>query len=866
MGEVYRATDTKLGRDVAIKILPSEVAGDSERLARFQREAHLLASLNHPHIAAIYGLEEAGGKPFLVLELVEGEDLQQRLERGAIPVEEALEIARQIAEGLEGAHEKGIVHRDLKPANVMLTPDGKVKVLDFGLAKAWEGDPVTDSSSGLSQSPTLAHSGTQAGVILGTAAYMSPEQARGKPVDKRADNWGFGVLLFEMLAGRRLFSGETVSDVLAAVLKEEPPWEELPQPLPPGTTRVLRRCLRKSPRERFHDIADVRIELEEVLDDEMSRSGAPLATPRSRWQWTALPWVVALAATAVAVWTGLGTMGGPAIPQTVVASILPPPGAEFLVDRGLALSPDGRQLVFAAREGEGPDGLWLRPLGDGAARRLAGTEEGHFPFWSPDGRHVAFFASGALKRIEVETGLVESLADYTSGWDSGGAWSPQGGIVFGSEPFELDRVQGRGGEPEVALPAQGHVDRLWPGFLSDGKRFLFLARDYRDDSPLNQLRVGSLDGKLDEAVMRLSSNAVHAPSGHLVWWQDGNLRVQHFDAARLAVEGESRVLAAGVQFDPSRGLGAFSLAGTTLVYREGGLLLQNELVRLSRSGEELGPVSPPGNYYHPRLSPDGSRVVVDRSDETNRGDIWIYDVERATGTRLTTAPENETAPVWSPDGTRLAHTVAYGNSGGIRVRPAGGSGGGDKELSVTGGRPQPSSWSPGGLLLVDHDDDIWVYALEDDSFSAYLETPFSETSSAWSADGRLVAYDSDETGGREVYIQTFPDPGRRWRVSTDGGHSPVWNRDGGEIYYVHDDALMAVSVQGAASAENQADIRLGPPRVLFRVDLKNVDRRQYDTLDGETFIVNRNRPTGSTTPLTLVLNVDLDRGIQRTEP
>ncbi|HXV61482.1 MAG TPA: protein kinase, partial [Vicinamibacteria bacterium] len=612
MGDVYRAEDTKLRRPVAIKVLPEAFARDEERMKRFEREAQVLASLNHPNVAAIYGLEDVGSVRALVLELVEGPTLAERIAAGPLSFEDARRIARQIALGLEAAHEKSIVHRDLKPANVKLTVDGDVKILDFGLAKAMEGEAA---SVDISHSPTMTRAATEAGFLLGTAAYMSPEQAKGKKVDRRTDIWAFGVVLFEMLTGRRLFAGETVSDILAAVLREEPPWQELPPRLSPALRWVLRRCLQKDPRERLHDIADARIELSEAHKDDAL---APDRTRESPWPRRVLPWTVALAAAGVAAWIGLRSFSDRSSPETVAASILPPPNAEFLVERGFALSPDARQLVFAAEDGEGERALWLRSLASSAAQKLAGTEEGHSPFWSPDGRQVGFFANGKLKRIDLQSGLVENVTDHPTELGSG-SWSSQGEIVFGGRgtEVELKRVLARGGVPEVVFPDGEAVERVLPSFLPDDGRFLFLARNYAGTSP--QLRVGSLDGALEREVLRINSNAVYALSGHLVWWEDGNLREQRFDPGRLVVDGEPRVLAAEVEFDPSWGRGAFSLSGTTLVYHEGGLLLGSELVRFSRGGEELGTVGPPGNYYFPRLSPDGSRVAVDRSDEANRG-------------------------------------------------------------------------------------------------------------------------------------------------------------------------------------------------------------------------------------------------------
>ncbi|HET7291562.1 MAG TPA: protein kinase, partial [Vicinamibacteria bacterium] len=863
MGEVYRATDTKLGREVAIKVLPSELAKDAERLARFEREAKLRAVLNHSNIAHVYGFEgtklESGATVhFLAMELVEGEDLSERLKRGPIPFEEAIEIAKQIAEALEEAHEHGIVHRDLKPANIKLAPDGKVKVLDFGLAKASAAESVATGDGDVSHSPTLARTGTQAGVIVGTAAYMSPEQARGRPVDKRADIWSFGVVLFEMLTGQRLFGGETVSDILAAVLKEEPPWGKLPPGLPLPLQRVLRRCLRKQPRDRFHDIADVRLDLSEAPE---TATAASEAAPGGFWRGRILPWSLAFAAAAVAAWFGLPASDEPR--RTVVASILPPPGTEFLVERGLALSPDGRELVFAARDDQGAGDLWLRRLDDPAARKLLGTREGYAPFWSPDGRHLGFIADGKLKRIELETGLVESVAELpAAGTGGSAAWSPDGEIVFGGWESAFKRVSARGGAPVEVSPAETTpVERAWPTFLPGGKLFLFLWRDFADSKPLRQLRVGSLDGSLDREVLSLNSNALYASSGHLVWWQDGNLRAQRFDSERLATSGEPRVIAAGVRFDPSAGLAAFSLSGTTLVYREGGVWLGEELVRVSRSGEELGPIGPPGNYYHPRLSPDGSRVAVDRSDETNRGDVWVYEIERGTGTRLSAAPEDESSPAWSPDGSRIAFWAARREHNLIRVR-ASGDAGPAEEFPIDGFRPRLSDWSAGDVLFVERGGDIWAGTLADRSFRPFVETPFAEGSARTSADGRLVAYHSDETGRPEVYVRTFPDSGKRWRVSTDGGRAPVWRRDGGEIYYVDaDERITAVTVR-----PSPGDLQFGRPRALFHVKLKkDTLRAQFDTLDGETFLVNRARRSGSRSPLTLVLNVNFEARAARQE-
>ena len=569
MGEVYRATDTKLGRDVAIKVLPAEMANDAGRLERFQREAHLLAALNHPHIAAIHGLEEADGQPFLVLELVEGEDLKERLARGAIPVDEALEIAVQVAEALEEAHNTGIVHRDLKPANVKVTPDGKVKVLDFGLAKAWAGDAAEGkaSSASMSQSPTLAHSGTQAGVILGTAAYMSPEQARGKPVDKRGDVWAFGVLLWEMLTGRVLFAGDTVTDIIAAVVKEEPDLDALPPATPPAVRRLIARCLRKDPRARIPDIGAARLELQDVLTGTASEteslagtSGEAVRAERGRR--IKERWVLAgFALAAAGVAATLAFIHWTEVPE-------PKPAARFVVDapEGWSFnghqwpvpSPDGRQIVIRAEqddpEGDAPPAvLWLRSLESLTARPLTGTEGAWFPFWSPDSRFVGFFAEGELRKISLADGVVQRICALPGpGW-TGADWNVAGTILFGVQGTPsggMYTVAATGGEAKPALmadSAHGEWLLVAPKFLPDGRRFLFTAIAEAGRS-LGTF-VGSLDRSDERRLLLPDTTNVQQADGHLLFNREGTLLAQSFDAERAELSGEPVAIASSVAFN-----------------------------------------------------------------------------------------------------------------------------------------------------------------------------------------------------------------------------------------------------------------------------------------------------------------------------
>ncbi len=862
MGEVWRATDSNLGRDVAIKVLPEEFTKDAERLARFEREARVLASLDHPNVAPIFGLETIDGARFLVMQLAEGEDLSERLDRGAIPPDEAIAIALQIAEGLDAAHSKGIIHRDLKPANIKLGEDGKVRILDFGLAKAME---LEEGDADLSNSPTMVRAATHAGVILGTAAYMSPEQARGKKVDKRADIWAFGVVLWEMLTGQRLFSGDTVSDTLAAVLKEPVDLAALPSGTPASVRRLIRRCLEKNPRNRLHDIADARIEL---MDHEESVSAAPvIALPRQSLAMKVLPWVVAALAIGFGAWAWLGTRGNAEAPRRFVSKIHAPPGASFLVTSGLAISPDASLVVFGARDAAGTDQLWLQSLSDGSVRPLPGTENGMYPFWSPDSRAFGFFDDVHLKRLTLDGDVVETLGDHNG--RPGGAWNSQGIIVFASRR-EIYRVPAAGGEVRKVWQAEtqtgggtalpGDPEYLSPSFLPDQVHFLYLWRDYADAEEKRELRLGSLEGGAHKVLTKINSNAIYSPSGDLVWWQDGNLRAQPFDLERLELTGEPRLVRSGVQFDPRTGYGMFSIAADgAFVYREGGVVSADEIARIDRSGNDLGAIGPRGNFYHPRVSPDGTTVAVDQSDETNRGDIWLYDVARGTGTRLTSEPEDESSPVWSPDGRQIAFSSTREvDRGATHVRSLRGA---EDEVMLYAGKSEsvwPVSWSPAGAVAIEYDspgsntgNNLGLFSISDKSFTPLLTSRFNEQSSAFSPDGRFLAFDSDDTGRREVYVQGFPDSIDRWRVSTEGGSNAFWRSDGRELYFMRKGSeLVAVPVEVSADGSS---LSFGAPQLLFSIDLKANRRRQIDTVDGKTFIVNRSVGDLEATPMTLVI-------------
>src|SRR5437660_354106 len=640
MGEVYRARDLKLKREVAIKILPEEFSRDPDRVSRFQREAEVLASLNHPNIAAIYSLEEANGSRFLVLELVEGDTLADRLQRGPLPVDEALNIARQICEALEAAHEKGVIHRDLKPANVKLTPDGKVKVLDFGLAKAFE---TKTAGMNLSNSPTLV-SGSVPGVILGTAAYMSPEQAKGKPADRRADIFAFGCVLYEMLSGQAAFAGETVSEILARVIEREPDWNSLPTGLPLRIYELLRRCLEKDPRKRRRDSGDIRVEIEAALTAPIVHAQPDLTARGKGRTWPA--W--ALAALAIAAFAVLlvRDINRPE-PLEAHLQIVTPPTADAI---SMAVSPDGRKLVFVASN-QGRSQLFLRPLDSVNAQPLAGTEGAAYPFWSPNSRSVAFFADSKLKRMDMPGGVVQVLAGASFGL--GGTWNQNDVILFSpTVRSNIFRVAAGGGPvAEVThLDSPRAANHRFPYFLPDGRHFVFYVLA---DSDIQGVYLGDIESSERVRLFNSDSAAVYS-SGYLLFIRQGTLFAHRFDAARRQLAGDPFPIAEQAAVDAGFSAGAISAATGVLAYRTGSFSGTRQLIWFDRSGKSLGDVGPPdaSTPLNPELSPDGSRVALDRVVNGNR-DVWIMEPARHVMTRFTFDPGLEFGPVWSPDGARI---------------------------------------------------------------------------------------------------------------------------------------------------------------------------------------------------------------------
>jgi len=853
MGEVYRARDTKLGREVAIKVLPHLFTSDPERLVRFEREARMLAALNHPHIGAIYGLEDADGVRALVLELVEGDTLADRIQRGRLPVDEALTIARQIADALDTAHEKGIIHRDLKPANIKVTPDGVVKVLDFGLAKAVAGD---GSSPDLSQSPTVTGDGTRVGIILGTAAYMSPEQARGKTVDTRTDIWAFGCVLYEMLAGRVAFPGETTSDTVAAVLGREPDWHALPAATPEAIQRLLRRSLQKDLKIRLRDIADARLEIDDARSE--PRSADPGAAPlrrRERLAWMAGVGVLSLVAAAVAAWALRPTTP----PSEVHLEINTPPVSDPTDLPSLAISPDGQKLVFVAAVNGQPQ-LWVRQLDSVEARPIPGTAGAFHPFWSPDNGSVAFFADGMLKRIELAGGLVRTLTEATVGF--GGAWNREGVILLARNPASpIARISAAGGPPaDVTRLEASHAGHSFPQFLPDGRHFLY----YVNGAPETRgVYVDQLDGSASRKLFDADTAAVYV-SAHLLFVRGATLFAQGFNVSRLEVTGSPFPLATGVMGSMLEGRPAAlsAAAGGAIAFRLGSARADRQFVWVDRSGKEIGTVGAVDPFMtSPSGSPDAGSLAFLRRVNGN-SDIWLLETRRGVLGRFTDNAAEDIFPVWSRDGSRIVFTSNRNGTNDLYQKRT--TGVGVEELLLPGG-PEESfacDWSPDGQFLLYQKRsaktgfDLWALPLGGDAKAMpVIQTQFDERDAQFSPDGKQIAFYSNQSGQFEVYVQPFPGPGTPLPVSTRGGAQVRWRPDGRELFYIAlDGRLMAAPIQ--VSADGQ--LVVGIPVALFATHvgrvLPTIGAQYIVSPDGQRFLMNTLVLDASPTPIRLILN------------
>ena len=807
MGEVYRARDRKLQRDVAVKVLPEGFAQDAQRFARFEREARTLAALNHSNIAAIYGVEEANGVSAIVMELVEGPTLADRINEGAISADEALHIARQIADALEAAHEQGIIHRDLKPANIKVRADGTVKILDFGLAKAADAGAASELSAHILNSPTLTAQATDLGMILGTAAYMAPEQARGRAIDKRTDIWSFGAVLYEMLAGRPLFAGSTVADTLAAVLKAEP---EL-TPIPVHLRRMVARCLRKDPRQRWQAIGDVRIAIDDTVAGE---TGEPVSVPARRHvlRW-ALPLLALAGAGVLAIAGVVNLRGTPSKNQLVRFTIAPPANGRFGIPFSgseglhLAVSPDGQHIVFATIGNDGKVQLWLRPLDSTVPRPLAGTENAPFPFWKPDGKSIGFFAGGKLWRIDVAGGPALSLADAPD--PGGGTWNDAGVIVFRPKRNgPLYRVAEAGGAVSAVtrLDAEGAESSHWqPWFLPDGRHFLYATGvDARNQA---RIRIGSLESPDDNRVLQeADSSAVYA-QGHLLFLRGTALMARPFDARRLQFTGEAVPAAEPVRVRGNSPGSAFSASSTgLLVYARGGAEDDFRLTWFDRTGKRLRVIGDPGQLGRMDLSPDGKTVAVATFDRGN-ADISTCDVVRGLCTRFTTDPGADDSPIWSSAGDVIVFRSVRNGVASLFRKPADGSAS-EQLLRTDKLNMWPNSLSrDGSLAYVTTGDpktsnDIWFLreplgAEGASKPSSFLHSEHTEQHPQFSPDGKWIAYESNESSNRyEIFVGLSSSSGTKRRISASGGVLPRWRGDGKELFYVGpDQRLMSARIE-----------------------------------------------------------------------
>ena len=838
MGEVYRAHDTALGRDVAIKILPEHFALDGERRMRFEREARTLAALNHPHIAQIYGLVTDGVRA-LVMELVEGDTLARRIARGALPVGEALAIARLIADALEAAHEAGIVHRDLKPANIKVTPQGTVKVLDFGLAKVHE---ARDDGE-VTELPTVTSDGTQTGVILGTAAYMSPEQARGQSVDRRTDIWAFGCVLYEMLTGRVAFGGATVSDTIAQVLEREPDWTQLPASTPAGIRAILRRCLEKNLKQRFRDIGDVRIALEDAIATAASRPNAPRTEAWRR----SLPWLVATTGAvatltmAVLLWRADGRGNAQGSADAVVRFTVPlPPGEAFALSPELpvsvAISPDGEQIAYVARGTDG-DRILLRRRSDLTAVPLRGTEGASGPFFSPDGQWLGFASGGVLRKISLAGGAPQVLAPAPN--LAGATWTMNDSIIYGAAWREaLSIVSANGGEPRplTTLDAQqNEKEHVSPHLLSTGTHLLMTVgtgdADARSRAVAAQ-HIQIVDLATGERRTLVDGrNPVYLPSGHLVFAREDALLAAPFDLATLDVTGPPERIVEGIRTDGNDTHFALDRAGT-LAYVPRGFGGDRRILRVDRQGRRQPFAPHQGPFSHPRISPDARHVVVQAA-----GEFWVYDVVRGTRTRLRVRGGR---PIWMPDGRALL----FNSQGRLYTAPLNDSTDPALLLEPERGLAFPLAWSRDGQVLIysnpvpgtDGSRDVWMLPAGGKP-TPFLTSPRDERSAMFSPDGQWVVYAAKEAGREEeVYVQPYPGPGARVVVSKGGGIEPVWSPTGDEIFYRSVDGRRMIAVD----VQHTPVFSVGTPRVLFEgpYPLGTSFWSDYDVFpDGKEFLM-----------------------------
>ena len=865
MGVVWRAVDTTLDREVAIKVLPEGLSADPERVARFDREAKVVASLNHPNIAAVHSVHAHDGLRFISMELVPGEDLAAVLKRGRMNRDDSLRIAVQVARALEAAHARGVIHRDLKPANIQIDPEGNAKVLDFGLAKALApSGEASDGGGAVSQSlsPTMTSAGTVAGMILGTAGYMSPEQARGKAADRRADIWAFGCVLFEMLSGQRVFEGETVSDTLASVLKSDPDFDKLSTDIPAAVRRLLRRCLNKDPHHRLHDAADARIMLEEVaagvVDEQEQGSQAP-PTEQGLSRRTLL--LMAATGLAAAALTFVVMAFLPASAPTPTSNVFPipaPPGTRL---EQVAVSPDGKSFAFVAESPSGVTEIWIRDLDSREVHKLEGTDGARDIFWSPDSRFIGYFSDEFVWKIEAESGAVEKLAEISQ--TRGGTWNEQDTILIGGP--KLVSVPASGGEVTIVVEkdqASGENAMRFPHFLPDGNHVLFYSRNAEDSDRAGLWMVELDTGNRKHLVPEATSSAIYVESGELLYRRDRYLVSRPFDATTLEFTGDSSIVDEDVWYEPSvTALTDISASKTgTVTFRTGGAEV-TELIWFDREGNRTGAVWEPKSFITVGLSRDEKQLLTGFPGRGVNREVWLYDIAAASARQIEAPGDLAGSALFSEDGSRALLQLYTGSN----MRPwmtELASGAPPKPLEVKHETAFATDWHDSlivyeggdGLGSGDKQVSLNVLDLATEEDRTVVDGPGAQSFGSISPDGRWMSYSSDETGQFDIYVASFPDGERRWRISTAGGHQPRWNPQGGELFFLSSDRkMMSVRVLGGSSV-----FRWEAPRPLFQTDVSDLGPHRGSWTyavapDGDRLLILTRQPQ-STSPAVTILN------------
>ena len=869
MGEVYRARDTRLGRDVAVKVLPSSYSDDKERLQRFEQEACAAGALNHPNILVIHHIDTYEGSPYIVSELLEGETLRDRLHGGALPQRKAIDYSLQVAHGLAAAHQKGIAHRDLKPENIFITNDGRVKILDFGLAKLTGSGDADQSQTDI---PTRRVN-TDPGLVMGTVGYMSPEQLRGKPTDHRSDIFSFGAILYEMLSGKRAFRGESKAETMSAILREDPSeLSETHKTINPALERVVQHCLEKNPEERFHSASDLAFAIQALsgsaaISGQMVAMAAQLERPKLGKYF---PWIVAgiFALTSIILlpFAIPSFKHAPARANVTRSAILPPENTSFLALNLFAVSPDGLRLAFIARDAKGQAMLWMRPLDALTAQPLAGTDgisTGSPPFWSPDSRLIAFFAGGKLKTIDASGGPPQTVCDAPNG--RGGTWNRDGVILFAPNPGgPIHRVSAAGGASTAVTKldeSRRQSTHRWPYFLPDGHHFIYRVggTGATAQNENNGIYLGLLESQEQRLILRADTSAAYA-SGHLLFAREGTLMAQPFDEKSFQLIGDAFPLAEHLQFDVVITRAIFSVSENgVLAFQSGAARGDSRLIWFDRSGKQTGQLGEPGFYFQPQFSPDGQKLAVASFDiRAGSADIWLYELARNVPTRFTFDPASDVAPIWSPDGSTII--FSSNRKGPYDIYQKAFTGAGSEEVLLESDETKTAnSWSADGRFIVytsadakaNTKEDLWILPLFGDHKPfPFLRTQFNESFAQFSTDGHWIAYVSDESGSNQVYIAPFPGPGGKWQASRAGGSEPRWRGDGKELFFLApDNKLMVVEVNA-----KEFTLEIGNAQPLFEVHPNTAPGTHYDvTHDGKRFLV-ASAGEGSSAPITLVVN------------